>query len=158
MKKLMQRPSLAAPFAVLALAALIAGCSTNKATIATAPTPIPTPTAACTTPPGESIILAFPQVGPTSVPNGNGVVIAAAPNPLPTNWYTYVSSSFGNASGGFLQSIAPSAVPTPSTTPPFANPNYQLSAYGIFTPGTTFTVFLANTVCYPGLNLGGFTT
>ena len=157
MKKLTQRSSLAVPFAGLALAAIIAGCSTNQATIGTAPTPAPTPTVACTTPPGESIALVFPQAGPTSVPNTQGVVIAAAPNPLPTNWYAYVFTT-GNATGGFLQTIAPAAVPTPNTTPAFANPTYQLSAFGIFAPGTTFTVFLANTACYPGLNIGRFTT
>ena len=37
----------------------------------------------------------FPQNGAAAAPNLQGVVFAVAPNPLPTNWYFYVTHLSG---------------------------------------------------------------
>lgn len=158
----------AVPFAALVLSAIIvSGCGGGGAyTAATnaTPTPIPSPSGGpCTPPPGTQFSMVFPQSGPTGVPNNQGIVIAVAPAPLPTNWYVYVVSA-NNASpappisaGGFLQA-APSPLPTPNTLPAFANPSYQLSSNGLFATGTAFNAYLANTNCFPGISLGSFNT
>jgi hypothetical protein len=172
------RKTVALPFAALALASVIAaGCSGNGYNAATAtgtPTPIPTTLPACTPPPApEQVQMVFPQNGSTNAANTQGVVFAVSPSPLPTNWYFYATSTFGTTGGtntiGFLAtpSPAPTAsgaptatpLPTPSDTPLFANPIYETASLGKFASGTTkFTIFLANTNCFPGITMSTFTT
>jgi hypothetical protein len=180
------RKSVALPFAAVALAAIVAGagCSGSGTTVSgnSTPTPIPLPTVTCTPPPGESIQMVFPQANASNQPNLQGVVFAVAPNPLPTSWYFYVThvsgtstlSTLGTAQIGFLATpspqptVAPTAsatavstgtpLPTPSDTPLFANPIYEIASLGIFANSTTFTVYLANTSCSPGIQESTFTT
>jgi hypothetical protein len=171
------RKTVALPFAALALAAVIAaGCSGSGYTAATStstPTPTPLPSATCTPPPGESIQQVFPQNGSTNAANLQGVVFAVSPNPLPTNWYFYATSTFGTTAGtnqiGFLATPVPAPgasagatatpLPIPSDTPLFANPIYESASIGKFANGMTkFTIFLANTNCFPGITESTFTT
>ncbi len=170
------KKTVALPFVAIALTALVAaGCSGTGYTAATAtntPTPIPIPTSTCTPPPGESIQQVFPQNGSINAPNLRGVVFAVAPNPLPTNWYVYATSAFGTtASTGSIGYLAtpipapgstagatPTPLPVPSDTPLFANPIYESTSIGTFATNTKFTIFLANSNCFPGLAQSTFTT
>jgi hypothetical protein len=169
------RKTVALPFAALALASVIAaGCSGNAYNAATGgatPTPVPSALPSCTPPPGVQIQQVFPQNGSTNASNTQGVVFAVAPSPLPTNWYFYATSSFGTTGGtntiGFLAtpapavsaSASPTPLPTPSDTPAFANPIYESASLGKFANGQTkFTIFLANTSCFPGITMNSFTT
>jgi hypothetical protein len=156
---------IAVPFAALVLAAaFIAGCgkSANFATPSQTPTPVPTPTIACATPAGTTIELAYPIPGATGVPSlltvpaTNGIMLLVAPSPLPTNWYVYVKSANGVAA-----QTGPTATPTTLPTPIAPQPSgfvYQYFDIGQFAVSTTFQVFAANVQCYPGLELGSFTT
>jgi hypothetical protein len=170
------RKSVALPWVALTLASLIAaGCSNNgynASTASTAPTPFPTPTVACTPPAGESIQMVFPQTGSLTAANLQGVVFAVAPNPLPTIWYIYATSSFGTTAGsssiqflatpvpipGSTAGATPTPLPTPSDTAAFANPIFESASIGNFANATKFTIFLANTNCFPGLAQSTFTT
>lgn len=160
---------------LILLAAVIAGCgsSQNAAAIANQPTPVPTPTTPCTSPPGYQIQMVFPQNGATTQPNLEGVVFAVAPSPLPTNWFVYATyslngsmpqSTYGTSSIGFLATAAPSATPfpTPSDTPLFPPAVYESTSIGTFANsavGTSmFTIYLANPTCFPGLTESTFTT
>ena len=108
------RKTVALPFVAIALASIVAaGCSGSGNTAVSAtgtPTPVPVPTATCTPPAGYSVQQVFPQKGSTTAANLQGVVFAVAPNPLPTNWYFYVThvssgttlTTFGTAQIGFL--------------------------------------------------------
>jgi hypothetical protein len=169
-----------AAFAALAIASIVAaGCSGNgnSAITTSGPTPIPTPSVACTNPPGEAIQEVFPQNGATGVANLQGVVIAVAPNPLPTNWFFY--AKFGpnqqvtypqTISGPFLPlatpspgaSTTPTPFPTPSDAPSFApsfgTPIFEAASFGTFATSAQFIIFLANTNCFPGLQMSSFTT
>jgi hypothetical protein len=175
-------------FVALGLAALVAaGCSGSGYTAASSstPTPVPLPTGSCLLPAGETVQQVFPQNGASAAPNLQGVVFAVAPNPLPTNWYFYVThysgttllTTQGTAQIGFLATpspqptIAPTAsatavvtgtpLPTPSDTPLAAfgaNPILEIASIGTFTNSTAFTVYLANTTCGTGLVQSTFTT
>lgn len=155
----------AASFAALVVAAAIAGCAGgNYATAVSTPSPAPTPTVACTSPPGSSFQLLFPAPGPTVsgiVTNNQGVLVAVAPTALPTNWYGYVSSAaFGVALGdppAFLTTVLPSPAPTPTATPLIPNATVEYFPFGIFATGNTWTVFLANSNCFPGIAIPGGT-
>jgi hypothetical protein len=185
------RKSVALPFVGLALASVIAvGCSGSGitgTTASTAPTPFPSPTASCTPPPTTtSIQQVFPQNNASAQPNLQGIVIAVAPNPLPTGWFFYVIYNATTTFSGYSSypgtigqpfstpmpvgtpnpsasaTASPSPLPTPSDTPNFANPIYESASLGIFansSPGpSTFTAYLANASCYPGIQLSTFTT
>ena len=166
------KPVNAAPLALLALAAVVAGCNASTtATSLTTPTPSPTPSVACTTPPGETVQLVFPppsappspvavnSASPVPLPNAQGILIAAAPSPLPTNWFAYVilNGQTIPAIGGFL-TTPPSPLPSPTVKPNVANATIQYSAFGVFATGQTYSVYLANTNCQPGISLGTFGT
>jgi hypothetical protein len=169
--------AVALPWVLLALASLItAGCGNKYNQIAnnsfSTPTPLPIPTATCTPPPGESIQMVFPQNGSITAANLQGVVIAVAPSPLPSNWYVYATSTFGSTfnttSVAFLSTPAPAPgstagsaatpLPVPSDTPLFPNPIYETASIGTFATNTQFTIFLANSNCFPGLTQSTFTT
>jgi hypothetical protein len=171
------RKTVALPWVALTLAALIAaGCSSNSYNPATAfstPTPFPTPTIACTPPASESVQMVFPQNGSVTAANLLGVVFAVSPNPLPTNWYVYANSVNGTTSGtssiaflatpvpipGSAAGSTPTPLPTPSDMPTFAGtPIYESASIGNFANNTKFTIFLANTNCFPGLAESTFTT
>lgn len=172
-------------FVALGLAALVAaGCSGSGTTAisSSTPTPVPLPTGSCSPPPGETIQEVFPQNGASAAPNLQGVVFAVAPNPLPTNWYFYVTNGVyttqGTAQIGFLATpspqptVAPTAgatavatgtpLPTPSDVPSSAafggNPIYEIASIGTFANNTKFTVYLANTTCGTGIQQSTFTT
>jgi hypothetical protein len=156
---------IAVPFVALAMAAaFIGGCGKgqNLATPSSTPTPVPTPTVACATPAGTTIALAYPIPGSTGVPSlltvpaTNGIALLVAPSPLPTNWYVYVKSANGVAA-----QTGPTATPTTLPTPIAPEPSgfvYQYFDIGQFALSTSFEVFAANQQCFPGLDLGGFTT
>jgi hypothetical protein len=161
--------------------------SGTTATPGGTPTPMPLPTVTCTPPPGESIQMVFPKNGATGQANLQGVVFAVAPSPLPTNWYIYVThpnpnggaalSTLGTAQIGFLATPAPapSAVPSPGSTASAAptatplptpsdavtipgTPIFETASVGTFATSTTFTVYLADTTCSPGIQQSTFTT
>ncbi len=170
------RKTVALPFVAIALASIIvAGCSAsgNQAVTATGtPTPVPVPSATCTPPAGYQIQEVFPQKGSTTAANLQGVVFAVAPNPLPTNWYVYATSTYGTTAGtssiaflatpvpipGSTAGSTPTPLPTPSDTPAFANPIYESASLGTFANNTTFQIYLANPSCFPGLTESSFTT
>jgi hypothetical protein len=182
------RKSTALPFAVLLLAGLVAaaaGCGGTPigGTVAGAtPTPGAVPSTQCGADPfptGEQVQMVFPQKNGTNQPNLQGIVVAAAPNPLPTDWYFYVtsningttSSTLGTAQIGFLATPSPNPIasagasplptgtplPTPSDTPLFANPIFEVASIGTFANSTQFQVFLASSTCV-GYKLNAFTT
>jgi hypothetical protein len=181
------RKTVALPYVFVALASLIvAGCGggygQTAATANASPTPFPSPTASCTPPAGYTIQEVFPQNGGTAVANLQGVVFAigpspqpgGVPSPLPTNWYYYVVSAAGTSA--FSNSITPLATPTPqpgstagatplplptpsdSPKPGFTNYLFETATVGNFANNTSFTVYLANTSCFPGLPESTFTT
>jgi hypothetical protein len=151
-----------AAFAAIVLGAVIASCGSNGnvATATATPTPVATPSTPCTPPPNTQIQVVYPQPNSTGITTGT-IVVAVAPQPLPTNYLLYVTSietstklQIGTAFGQSLQVIPFSSVPQPSLNPPFAFPIYESSNFGgIFGAGDTFSVFLANSNCYPGTNL-----
>jgi hypothetical protein len=155
-----------------------AGCGNkgNVATVSGTPTPVPIPTATCTPPANEAVQEVFPVNGSTTAANLQGVVFAVAPSPLPTNWYVYAVSSFGTTAGtssiaflatpvpipGSTAGSTPTPLPTPSDTPSFApsfgTPIYESASVGTFANNTQFTIYLANSNCFPGLKESTFTT
>ena len=164
-----------------------AGCSGNGATATPggSPTPVVLPTAPCALPAGETVQMVFPQANSSGAANLQGVVFAVAPNPLPTTWYIYVThpnpaggpvlSTLGTAQIGFLATPSPSPVPSPGasattlvTPTPLPTPSdtitvpgtpiFETASVGTFANSTTFTVYLANTACSPGLMQNSFTT
>ena len=180
------RKTVALPFAFLALASVIAaGCSGSgysAATPTSTATPFPVPSSTCTPPPGEAIQGVFPKDGSLAAPNLQGIVIAVAPNPLPTNWFFY--SAFSPSSQvspilsyptnlGFFATPIPSPgpsggptstpLPTPSDPPTFApsfgKPIFESASNGTFANGNSkFTIYAANSNCFPGIPLQTFTT
>jgi hypothetical protein len=173
------RISAGLPLAFLTLAAIVtavAGCSgsgSSSVTSSATATPVPAPTAVCTPPGGvplaQTVQMVFPVNGGTGQANLQGVVFAVAPSPLPTNWYFYVTSTYGSTYGtaqiGFLGTPAPgpsptasttataspSPLPTPSTAPSFASNAfvYESATIGTFANNTQFYVYLANSNCTP---------
>ena len=152
-----------AAFAAIVLGAAIASCGNNGnvATATSTPTPVATPSTPCTPPPPPTQIqVVYPQPNAVGVTTGT-IVIAIAPSPLPTNYKLYVTvestetqQSIGNAFGGQLTVIPVSQVPQPSLNPPFAFPIYESSDFGgTFGTGDTFSIYLANTNCFPGTSL-----
>jgi hypothetical protein len=175
------RKTVALPFAGLVLTAILAaGCggSGNLASTASGtPTPFASPSAACATPAGEAIQEVFPQNGATAAANLQGIVIAVAPNPLPTNWFFYVSFNTPSAItypgtiGYFATPVpvpgstagsTPTPLPTPSDTPTmaasFGTPIFESASLGTFANNSKFTVYAASTTCFPGIQLSSFTT
>jgi hypothetical protein len=162
--------SLLSFLAALGLAAVLAaGCGGSGSLTAATPTatPVATPSIACTMPPGESVALAYPPPGPSPSPSflpyAQGIIIAAAPAPLPTNWYVYAISNLSTppaatppAAGG-LVTTPPSPFPTPFADPGLANETFQYSPNGVFNtnPGSTWTTYVANTNCFPGVAIPG---
>jgi hypothetical protein len=156
-------------FAFLAVVAIIVGsgvgCANRPVAISGGATPFPYPSAACTTPPGETIQQVFPQNGAVNAPNLLGIVIVAAPNPLPTDWFFYASSKYGNTyptSVGVLTPLSaqasPTPLPSPTDTPMLPNFSVETGSIGTFATSTTFTIYLASSTCYPGLAESVFTT
>jgi hypothetical protein len=152
-------------FAAIVLGAAIASCGNNGnvATATSTPSPVATPSTPCTPPPPPAQIqVVYPIPNSVGVTNLGSIVIAIAPSPLPTNYLLYVGvestetqTFLGNAFGGQLTVISASQVPQPQLIPPFAFPIYESSSNfgGTFGTGDTFSVFLANTNCFPGTSL-----
>jgi hypothetical protein len=169
--------SLAASLAALGAAAVIAGCGgtySNSTTPGPTPTPIPTPSIACTAPPGFTVALAYPPPGPAPTASpaygiaAPAVIIAVAPTPLPTNWYVYVvanslpspaptpgASATPFTFFGSVVTAPPSPLPSLLKDPGLPNQTFQLSPNGGFANGGTFTTYLANTNCFPGVQIPG---
>jgi hypothetical protein len=138
------RKSTALPFAVLLLAGLVAaaaGCGgqyIGGSTAGATPSPAAVPSTQCGADPfpaGEQVQMVFPQKNQTNQPNLQGIVVAVAPNPLPTG----------------------TPLPTPSDTPAFANPIFEVASIGTFANSTQFQVYLASSTCV-GYKLNAFTT
>jgi hypothetical protein len=177
------RNTTALPLAILSLVALagaVVGCSgSGIGTAAPGATSTPiVPSATCgptSLPTGEQVQMVFPQQNGTNQPNLQGIVVAVSPNPLPTDWYFYVTSSLGSTLGtqqiGLLATPSPvpspatggtavptgTPLPTPSDTPAFPNPIYEVASIGNFANSTQFQVYLASSTCV-GLKLNAFTT
>jgi hypothetical protein len=161
--------SLLSFLAALGVAAVLAaGCGgSGSLTAATAtPTPVATPSIACTMPPGQQVALAYPPPGPSPSPSflpySQGIIIAAAPA-LPNIWYVYTISNLSTppaatppAAGG-LVTTPPSPFPTPFNDPGYVNETFQYSPNGVFAsnPGATWTTYIANTNCFPGVPIPG---
>ena len=165
------------PFLAIALASVIvAGCggtgAYNAATNST-PAPLPSATGQCALPAGESVQMVFPIPTQSQAPNIEGVVFAVSPNPLPTNWYMYASSSFGSTQNtnsiaflatpvpvpGSVAGSTPTPLPTPSAALNVPTAIYETASIGNFSATTTtFNIFIANTNCATGIAEGNFTT
>jgi hypothetical protein len=156
------------PLAFLSVVAiaLAAGCANgNLATAGGAPSPAPTPTSSCPPSLVNNIQLVFPAPGSLAAANLQGIVIAA-PTALPTNYYFYAVqngvSTYPESISGFstpapsTPSSSPSPLPTPSATPLY--PTLESGSIGIFATSTTFSIYIANSTCYPGDSIGSFTT
>lgn len=171
------RKTVVLPFIAIALASVIAaGCSGTNAynpNTNSTPTPLPSATGQCVLPSGETVQMVFPIPSQSQAPNTQGVVFAVSPNPLPTNWYMYATSSFGSTQNtnsiAFLATpgpapsstagATPTPLPTPSAPPIVPNPIYETASIGNFSAtATTFTIYLANTSCGTGIAEGAFTT
>jgi len=171
------KKQIAVPFAALAfIAAFVVGCgkTSNLAQISATPTPIPIPTATCTPVPGETVALAYPENGATNVPSltslaspspgpsVNGIALIVAPTALPTNFYVYVTQTSPTATPAPQTgpTVLPSTLPSPiATLPAIAGAQYEYFDIGQFgTPTLTYYVYYANTSCFPGIQLGSFTT
>ena len=180
--------SVALPCVVIALASIIAGCGASGNVATSTPTPAPTPSAACTSPAGYTIQQVFPQNGQGGQANLQGVVFAVGPSPqpggvpspLPTNWFFYVTyntvvnqpgtTSYPVSIGvlatpipapGSTAGTLPTPLPTPSdapTNPAFTNYIYESASNGTFANSASFTVYLANSNCYPGIPESTFST
>jgi hypothetical protein len=180
--------SVALPCVIIALASIVAGCGSSGNVATSAPTPVPTPSVACTSPAGYTIQEVFPQNLQGGQANLQGVVFAVGPSPqpggvpspLPTSWFFYVTyntvagqpgtSSYPSSIGflatpvpapGSTASSTPTPLPTPSdapTNPAFVNYIYESASIGTFANSANFTVFLANTNCYPGIPESTFST
>lgn len=155
--------SLAGSLALLAAIALAAGCgggygNTNPAPT---PTPVPTPTVACTMPPGTSVALSYPPPVPATTASPfytTGVIIAVAPSPLPTNWFVYVTSTFSSTPAPLATLTSPpSPMPSNTVDPKLPGETFQYSPGGGFGNGGTFSTFLANANCFPGVPIPGGT-
>jgi hypothetical protein len=154
--------TIAAAFGAIVLGAAIASCGNNGnlATAASTPTPAATPSTPCTSPPNTQVQVVYPQPNASGVSTGT-IVVAVAPTALPSNSNLYVrvantssGSTLGYAYGTTLTVIPFAQVPQPSLNPPFAFPIYESSNFGgLFGTGDTFRVFLANSLCYPGVDL-----
>jgi hypothetical protein len=167
--------------AALALGAAIASCSGNGnlASPTSTPTPVPVPTGACTTPPGEQIQVVYPPLNAVNVSTGN-IIIAVAPNPLPSTANLYVQVYNVSSAGGPvpmptgtpigaptgapllntptygtpLQTIPIAQLPSGSLVPPFPFPIYQQSNFGgLFGAGLFFQIYLGASTCSPGISL-----
>jgi hypothetical protein len=151
--------------AVSIMVAAGVGCGNGQLAVSGGATPFPYPSAACTTPPGETIQQVFPQNGSVDAPNLEGIVIAAAPNPLPTDWFFYATSIYGTTyptSVGILTALSaqasPTPLPSPTDTPVATSFVVETGSNGIFATSTKFTIFLASSTCYPGIAENTFTT
>ena len=161
--------SLLSFLAALGLAAVLAaGCggSGSLTSVTATPTPVATPSIACTMPPGQQVGLAYPPPGPSpdrrSCRTRKGSS-SRPPLPLPTNWYVYAISNLSTppaatppAAGG-LVTTPPSPFPTPFSDPGFVNETFQYSPNGVFNtgPGSQWTTYIANTNCFPGVAIPG---
>jgi hypothetical protein len=157
--------TIAGSFAALVVAAAIAGCSNgNLATSVSTPTPVPLPSTPCVAPAGKTFQVLFPPPSPlpSAASDNQGILVGVSPpTALPTNYYGYVSSvAFGTAAPvppSFLSTTLPSPAPTPTNTPVSPNETVEYVPFGIFAPGTTWTVYLAQDgVCFPGFAIGTF--
>jgi hypothetical protein len=169
------------PLAALVAAAAIVGCgATQTATTISAVTPAPLPSAACSLPSGTTqVVLVYPPPGaspgpssspvvtqtvppsplPTNSLGGYDVIVAAAPNPLPSTWGTYVLGIQAPTTPAFggLFSPAPSPFPSGYVDPGLADETFQDSqGAGVFAPVNSWVVYVSNPSCYPGIAVGAF--
>lgn len=146
---------LAAAGAALALAACNSGSTPSMPA-----TPGPT----CTLPPGVQSALVYPAPSATAVNNSSGTIVIGSTTALdPSQWQVVIVDAVWpqGIAGGALTAASP-PFPTPSATPPFANPQYQQSNFGApFAANQVVSVFLndynASNNCTP-LQIGSFST
>jgi hypothetical protein len=138
---------------ISALAACTSGGNASLAPVASIP---------CVVPSGTLVALAYPAPGATHVPDSPGQVVLALSSPLPNTWQVLLELPNGSlGSEGLLNPIAPSAVPTPSATPTFANPTYESSGLTTGLPANTLVTVLLNdqsSSCNQYPPIGSFTT
>ncbi len=142
-------------FGALSITVALAACNGSS----NPPAPGPT----CSPASGTQTALVYPAPNATAVPDNFGQVIIGASPALPSSWdvvLTTVISPTG-VEGGTFQTVTP-PLPTPNTTPSFANPQYQSSSFSNATfPGEVVSVYLnnhANASCTPLGPIGQFTT
>ena len=154
--------------AAAALAAIFAGCNSGCSNCVTV---LP-----CGTPAGMAASLIYPAPGSTAIPDNVSQIVLATNSTLPPDWqtgqgwdillsYPY-SGAYGNGhyANEFVTATPP--FPTPNATPSFSGtPQYWSSTMSYVSapnlpPGTLITVEMndQNSVCFPGVTIGAFTT
>jgi hypothetical protein len=138
--------------------AFLAACNSGTTTYAPPSyTVIP-----CTLPSGTLAALAYPEPSATAVPTSPGQVVIAVSTALPNTWQVVLQFPSGYlAWQSLLNTIAPSAIPTPYAVPTFANPTYESSGLTSALPAnTTINVLLNNqgSICNQFPQIGSFTT
>ena len=143
---------------LIALTLALQGCNSGYGALSSS-------SGACTLPSGMQAALVYPP--PNSTANGSqfGQVIIATTGTLPTDWASWdVELGFPNAPiaplFGTALTTAPSPLPSPAATPPFANPTYWKSAFGSVPTGTTMTAALNDLAsnCSPPVTLSNFSS
>lgn len=141
--------------AACATALVVASCNGSNNPFV-GPTPGPT----CSPPNGTQYALVYPAPNATAIPDQFGQIIIGASPALPSSWQAVTSTVLANTAGGTFQPFT-GTLPSPSTTPSFANPTYQSSSFGNLTfPGEVVNVYLNNSAstCTPVGPIGSFTT
>jgi|SRR5579872_1968690 len=148
---------------LIAAAAVVALAACNNYN---QPTTIQTPGPACPVPSGTFMV--FPAPNATAVPDATTSVYFSEPTPLPANnqFQLVVSSNTNSALYGAQGSsippvsVAASALPANSATPPYANPTYYVVTVPPLIGATSFTVFWNDsfTNCSATAPIGSFST
>jgi hypothetical protein len=115
----------------------------------------------CRPPKGVQTVLVYPAPNATGIPDNFGLVVLGSTAALPAGYQAAVINvTTQNGVYYNVVGVAPSPIPTPNATPPFANPVYQASGNpGVtWVAGSTIAVYLNNTRsgCNPTYQLGSF--
>jgi hypothetical protein len=114
----------------------------------------------CAAPSGVQVSLVYPAPNSSNVPANFSQVIFGATQALPSSYHAYVQSGLSTSASFQGVQAAPSPLPSPYATPPFANPLYQssLSDGTTWTANSTVSVYLAQSGagCVPQEFLGSF--
>lgn len=139
---------------VLGLAAILAACNSGAGTA---------PITACGPPANVSTVLVYPAPNATGIPDNFGYVVLGSTAALPAYYQAYIVDNTTQLAAYFSPVVTqPGPIPSPNTTPSFANPVYQQSGntVGTFPAGGSITVYLNNgnnQNCVPSTALGTFT-
>lgn len=118
----------------------------------------------CLPPGGVATVLVYPAPGSTGIPdNLNSVIFASTGGSLTGDYKAYLLDTSA-AQARFQTTFGPVVlqlenIPSPSASPPFANPVYQqsINTGAIIPQGHTITVYLSQVKCNPTVSYGSFT-